>query len=54
MDEVDAVPGAMVDSKLADAFPYRLHIPRIAKGKSANADGDLRSGLTVAEIEQPN
>ena len=43
-----------MDPKLADAFPYWLQIAWIAKGKSANADGNLRSGLTVAEIAQPN
>ena len=54
MDEIDPITCTVLDSQLADAFAYRLHIAGIAEGEPTDAGGNLCSGLIVSEFSQPS
>jgi len=48
--EVDAVSGAIVDAKLADAFAYRLYVSEVAKRYAAKTNLDALSCFLITEF----
>ena len=53
LDEVDALAGAVIDSKLGDTVADRLHIARVTERRLADADVDARLGHTIAQAGKP-
>lgn len=53
LHEVDAVAGAVIDSKLGDTVADRLHIARVTERQPADADVDARLGHTIAQAGKP-
>jgi hypothetical protein len=47
-DEVDPVPGSIVDAQLTDTFANRGNIAKIAERKAPQAYQDSRLGLMIS------
>jgi hypothetical protein len=53
LNEIDSIPGTIVDAELRDAFTHRFHVAGIAQGQPTDARIDSSPRLPILQAPKP-